>query len=266
MVTGVAISIPANVEWQGQLYALPHHQLIQSWPALGRALASSERLRVSALIAATLLGGLAFAEILRHLRLADSSGPMKRWVRAGVAVVVCAVMYVQYEWAIGQPAAYGPQLRASYPGDVPHDSPVLHALRKSRGPTIELPLPAAVLDPWTHATAMYRSIFHWQPLLNGYGSFWPAGFPALMRTAARLPQADAIRALRRETGLSFILVRKREPAGVHDGSSKQREEWLRLAASGGRDDLELVATDDELLLFRIVPPTGRDHRPAEEMW
>src|SRR5881397_77853 len=53
---------------------------------------------------------------------------------------------------------------------------------------------------------MYRSTFHWRPLLNGYSSYYPAGFGERMTIADHLPDADALTTLRRETGLDAILV------------------------------------------------------------
>ena len=256
MATGIAMSLPVNVTWHGQLYALPHLKLVQSWQALGRLFSNSPRLRVGALVAVALLCGLAFAELLRHCGLTNGRDAAKRFVRGGIALVLCITMYVQYESTIGQPACYGPRLEPAHPGEVPHDSPVLRELRQRRGPTIEVPLPPGGVAPWEHAAAMYRSIFHWQPLLNGYGSFWPAQFPALMRTAVRLPQPEAVRELHRQTGLAFILVRKAAPAGIDDHQAAQREDWMKLAASGGRNDLELIAADDDLLLFHVTDAGG----------
>ena len=220
---GIAISLPGHVTWLGHLYALPRLHLVQFSPALGRLLTHTERLRVPALMGFALLAGLAFAEILRQCNLSSAGGNAKRLLSAALAVVVCAVVYVQYESAIGQPLAYGPALGSAYPGgEAPCDSPVLRELRQRGGPTVEVPLPRAV-DPEANATAMYRSIFHWQPLLNGYGSFWPARFPALMRIAATLPRPAAVRDLRRQTGLSFVLVRKRaEPGGRIDRRRSER--------------------------------------------
>ena len=250
--TGIAISLPGHVTVLGHLYALPRLQFVRFSPALGRLLTHTERLRVPALMGCALLAGLAFAEILRQCNLSNAGGKAKRWPGAALAVLLCVVMYVQYQSAIGQPLAYGPPLGSAYPGgEAPRDSPVLRELRRLGGPTVEVPLPRAV-DPEGNATAMYRSIFHWQPLLNGYGSFWPARFPALMRIAAALPRPDAVRNLRRQTGLSFILVRKQAEPGVKDGQAAQREEWMKLAQRGGRGDLELVAEDDELLLFHVT--------------
>ena len=96
------------------------------------------------------------------------------------------------------------------------------------------------------AQAMYRSIFHWRPLLNGYASYWPEGFPERMALARRLPDADALATLRAETGLELILVHA-------DWGEPKRAAWLELAARGGREDVRLLARDGTDLLFIVAP-------------
>jgi hypothetical protein len=100
---------------------------------------------------------------------------------------------------------------------------------------------------------MYRSIFHWRPLLNGYNSFFPVGFPERMALAARLPGRAALAALRRETGLTNVVVRLGGLPAV------TRARWERVARRG-RDDLRLVLRDGNELLFAVlhrerVPPS-----------
>jgi hypothetical protein len=96
---------------------------------------------------------------------------------------------------------------------------------------------------------MYRSIFHWRPLLNGYNSYWPVGFPERMALAAKLPDREALAALRRETGLTNIVV------ALSGLSLADQEQWERLAVTG-RDDLRLVVHDGNELLFAVTGPAG----------
>ena len=107
--------------------------------------------------------------------------------------------------------------------------------------------------PVVHALAMYRSIFHWQPLLNGYASYWPDGFPARMRLASALPDPAALSQLQRDVGLANVLVRIGSELPIDDALARQRQSWIDLAARGGRSDLELIAADAELMLFRVTP-------------
>src|SRR5262245_31635453 len=120
-------------------------------------------------------------------------------------------------------------------------------------PPSKCPLPWVwPLNPKAHAPAMYRSTYHWQPLLNGYGSYWPDGFVERMRLAVRLPDPAAVRALRRETGLEFILARVHDHLPIDEDLAKERAAWLDLVQRGGRPDLRLVAADDSLALFRVT--------------
>ena len=114
------------------------------------------------------------------------------------------------------------------------------------GPLLELPVGTS---PWPQARAMYRSIYHHRPLLNGYNGYWPAGFPERMALARRLPDPEALEALRRATHLELVLVHVAEC-----GNSPARAAWTALAARDAGGRLALVARDGDDLLFRVVPP------------
>ena len=98
-----------------------------------------------------------------------------------------------------------------------------------------------------HARAMFRSIFHWRPLVNGYSSYFPAGFGDRMVAAALLPNAYAIEMLRNTTGLSTILV------NLDDLNTSQRTVWNTAAANGG-PGLRLVLAEPHHLLFEVSKP------------
>jgi hypothetical protein len=250
---GIVISLPMNVAWNGNLHALPHLELLQSWRPVARLLAHPERLRVAALMGLALLCGLAFAELLRQFGQ-PARGREGRRVAFASSAVFCSLIYVQYAWAVGQPVPFGPALPLSphRVATAPRDSPVLRELRRRGGPTVEVPIHGTRgLVPSIQATVMFRSIYHRQPLLNGYSSFWPASFPDRMKVVARLPDAAALRQLRRETGLAYILVRIGAEFRQDRRFPRRRQIWLDLAARGGRSDLELIASDGELLLFEV---------------
>src|SRR5262249_49358543 len=121
------------------------------------------------------------------------------------------------------------------------------------------------LDARASARAMYRSILHWRPLLNGYGGYWPDGFLDRMVLARELPDAMALARLRQEARLELVLVHagdfgrlERDLCARGLGSSAscrpgvgsaERATWLDFADRGGRPDLRLVARDGEDLLF-----------------
>ena len=121
-------------------------------------------------------------------------------------------------------------------------------LREPGGPVLQLPVdPAAPFEAQlgAQALAMYESIGHWRPLLNGYGGFFPSAFVERMRLAARLPDAAALTELRRDSGLVQVVVRRDLATG------ELRERWERLAHQGGGEGLHLVAQDDTRFLFSV---------------
>lgn len=212
-----------------------------------------ERLAVSGLVGLALLAGLAFAELVRR------TGPTRagRGARAALAAGLGLSMYTQYAGSVGQPAVYGAPLPAAYPlWEAPRgDSAVLEALRTSPGPTVELPIwRFPPVEPGYHVLAMYRSIFHRQPMLNGYASYWPAGFPELVTLMARLPEAAAVDELRRRAGLRYILLRRQAFRPVDVVFSAPLMELETNPSARDRAGLELVAADGTLVLFRV-----RDH-------
>lgn len=256
---GIIISLPMHVVILGYDCTLPHLLLLYRWMPIASVLRVPDRVRVTALIAIALLVGLTFAELLRHLGLPGGRDLRRRGLHSGIAALIALAMYMQYATTVGQPEAYGQRLSTRYElRRPPGDSPVLQMLRATGGPTIEVPLPARwPVNPKAHAPAMYRSIFHWQQLLNGYGSYWPAGFPQRMRLATGLPDPRAVRALRRQTGLQFILVRLRARLPIDDSLAQERAAWLDLVKSGGRPDLRLLASDDSLALFQVTDEPAR---------
>ena len=75
--------------------------------------------------------------------------------------------------------------------------------------TVLLELPAPAPDTlWRHeAKHQLRSIYHWQPLVNGYSAFPPQSYVALITELRKFPQRDAILPLR-ERGVKYILVHR----------------------------------------------------------
>src|SRR6185369_7490595 len=128
---------------------------------------------------------------------------------------------------------------ATYPlqAVIAPDAPMIALLRRSTGPLVELPVPITAGNRIAHqpqAEAMYRSIFHWRPILNGYSGYWPRGFPERMALARALPDASALESLRRETGLTQVLV--------HLGAlpTAERVRWTAVAAGRGNPALHLA--------------------------
>jgi hypothetical protein len=119
---------------------------------------------------------------------------------------------------------------------------------------------------------MHRAAVHGRALLNGVSGYWPHDFPARMALAWRLPDADALAALRTETGVEMLLVHLGgatfgKPIGPYacppramgggPGPDVPDAPWnpapWEAIARDGRADLTLVARDGPDLLFRVRP-------------
>jgi hypothetical protein len=207
-----------------------------------------ERLGIAGLMGLALLAGLAFAALVGR-----GMGPVSRW---SIALLLAAAMLARVpanpfvDARSRATLLYWPyRLTPAIDGD----SPMVAQMRAAGGPVVELP---AGLNPWRHTAAMYRAIFHGQPLLNGYGSYWPAGWSERMALADRLPDLDALAALRRETLLAMVLV---HTGGV---AADRRARWLQLAEGAPGGAFRLVSRDGAALLFAV---DGQHGEPARDV-
>jgi hypothetical protein len=257
---GLYISLTPTVRTGATLIWLP------DVAALSAAVRAPDRLGVAALIGTALLAGLAFAECVRRLPVRHRATALA--VRAVAAALLVGALRTRSAAAGG--GAWYPLTPAIAPKP---RSRVMGVLRRPGGPLLELPasIPPRLAEAsgmlevpvFADVRAMYRSIHHWRPLLNGYSSYWPRGHAERIALAQELPDPAALAALRRETGLELLLVhvgdyaswrhfvcRVPRAACARDGDIPSRA-WL--AAAAGRRDLRLVASEgpDELL-FRVV--------------
>ncbi len=247
---GLALSVTPSVVWDGRDLALPHAVLWRWFPFLEN-LRAQERPSVAALFGICLLVGLAYRVLAAEIERVCRGGVRAAVVTAALVVAITGGTWLQYSRGIGLPEALARRpLPPAYPTRIAigPDAPLLAQIRAGEGPLLELPVIGLFDDfmPDFHAAAMYRSIQHWRPLLNGYASYWPADWPERMRTADRLPDPAALRTLVRETGLRTILV--------HCNFLLRQgwcAEWRDLAARGGDERLRFVAAADDDLLFEI---------------
>jgi hypothetical protein len=243
-VTGLVASTRA-LDVGGSVVVLPHYVVLgRLLPAVNALVRDSQRLGVVALIGFAILTGMAFA------RCADTVARGRTPVSAALALGFAATLYVL------RPLPLGPRVLTTQPA-MALRSHVLDGLDE-RGPVLELPVGEEATDlPWPasmtpifasaryQARAMFRSIFHWRPLLNGYSSYWPSDFPERMALARRLPDPESLHTLRATTGLETIVVH------TEDVKPAARAVWLALAARGGSDDLRLVGRDGAELVFDV---------------
>jgi len=242
LLVGVSISLTPISIWGTRQIYLPQHLLALTTP-LYEIIRVPGRLGVAAMIGACILCGIAFAEVVRaleHKRAAPSSGLI---VRAALAAGVVVALYTIPPGALGS-------LPASYPlQSTPRVSPgFLAEVRKIEGPIVQLPALGSGSRAWPspnlNALAMYLSTSHWQPLLNGYSSYWPEGFIELMLLADQLPSRSAIARLVKATGVRGIWVDLRG----YDALGRLRWQDAELGLVRG---LELRARVRSHLLFAI---------------
>jgi hypothetical protein len=108
-------------------------------------------------------------------------GSLKRWAPAAAIVVALALLG---EYATAQSRWY-------IPGPTP---PVTRWLAgQPRSVVIELPLTTSDrLDLVPDGVYMFRSIEHWQPLLNGYSGFFPSSYLELTERMRSFPDEASI--------------------------------------------------------------------------
>jgi hypothetical protein len=217
--------------WSTIVFALP---VLRQWAPVLRGL---HRARILDLITLGMLAGLGVAACSAWIsgRFGPRAG---RVVAAGLLVALVAS---------SSPAELG--AFPTQPAPDP-ESPVIAALRAGRGPVLEIPAGR----PESDAFAVYRTIFHRRPLVNGYSSYYPAAATRRLTNIRRLPDPVALAILRTETGLTTLVV----DAGRLN--AREHHAWdPMLADLGSRGDLRLVLEHDGIRVFDVTatPPVRR---------
>jgi hypothetical protein len=261
---GLLMAPTPAVRWFGEPVRLPYFE-INRWLPLWEVIRVPSRLAVASLIGLSLLAALAFAECTGRLGAAARLGATSR--RILTAACLSTVAWLTYAgYAHGAWWPRHPNLRplpAAYPTYEPGGptTPFLDVLRGGRGPLLELPVDVDH-QPTRYrqaARAMYDSLAHWRPLLNGYSGYFPAGHAERMALAAALPDRQALAALRAETGLELVLVHRAE---LVPGPAMTA--WYAIIERGGRDDLELLAAGGHTFLFRVLGGAEGSGRPGAD--
>lgn len=181
--------------------------------------------------ALAILAGVGAAGVLAAIRT-----PAPRRL-AAVATVLAAVAAARL--GLPHPVPLEPiETRASLPGIVA----VIASLPP--GPLLELPwhdFERAPSERGADATRLYRSIHHWQPLLNGYSGYAPPTYAPVSALVEALPAPRALALLARTTGLRYVLVHRGERVGAARDPVEDMGELRRVAAVG--PDLLLALSD-----------------------
>jgi hypothetical protein len=248
-LVGLALSITPTVRIGDAVVRLPHADLVDRFPGLDM-LRDPYRMGVAALFGLAILAGASFAEVMRRLpnRLAAHASWLRPVAAAALVVLASGIVWAPLALRVAPwPDAY-PIAAATIPS-----SPIMDELRKPGGAVLQVP--SDPNGPFAQqlvgqGLAVFESIGHWRPLLNGYGGFFPSAFVERMRLASRLPDADALAALRRDTDLELVLVR----GGLKGVRGLDR--WEALASAGGGEGLRFVARDGKDLLFAVDAPVA----------
>ena len=249
MLCGIVISLPPSGLVGGHWVPLPLYFLRMAVPAVG-LIRTNDRLGVAALMGAAVLAGAATLSAQRACA-SSRAATRVRWLPRLVAPGVIAALFVSSQHF--DPATWpAPASFKVFPA--PRWSEIAaNVLRGAHGAVLELPIPPFE-EPDTSllANAMYRSTQYWQPLLNGHHSYYPSDYPARAALAARIPDADALAALRSEAGLAMIAV------SLGTMSPAESERWKRIARDPPRG-LRLVHQARDELIFEVVggePPAA----------
>jgi hypothetical protein len=124
--------------------------------------------------------------------------------------------------------------------------------QQPRSVVVEFPLPKAdELHTIHDGMYMYASIFHWQPLLNGYSGFYPRSYIELIEMMRRFPSDEAIAYLKeREVDLIVLHGAYMRPDQLGDwaltlNARRDTQGVAEFQESGGPD-----------LVFRLLRTTG----------
>jgi hypothetical protein len=217
--------------WSALVFVLP---MLRQWVPLLRGL---HRARILDLVSLGMLAGLAVAACSTWVstRYGRRSGRL-----VAVGLLVALIAYRPFGW-IGQLGAYPTQ-----PAPDPA-SPVIAALRAGRGPVLEIPYGR----PDSDAFAVYRTIFHRRPLVNGYSSYFPAAATRRLALIRRLPDPLALALLRTQTGITTVVV----SAGALN--AREHRAWDPVLADlGARPDLHLALEHEGVRVLDVTatPP------------
>lgn len=211
------------------------------------------RFGVSGLVGLAILCGVGFGALAGvidgWLHRRPSLARVARTALAVIAIVWTYRAYVDgyrgWPWRVSMPSAYPTQPAPAVPATL------LPILRASRAPLLELPAGTGPGSEAAQALAMYHSIWHWRPLLNGYSSYWPVGFPERMAEAERLPEPDALQRLVETTGLGAVWVHTQALA------PERRAAWSALPPpQAGGFRLVPVTRVGPDVLYAVEPPPG----------
>jgi hypothetical protein len=125
-------------------------------------------------------------------------------------------------------------------------SPVYRVLAEQpRGAVMEFPFFSRQLD--RNARYVLMSTAHWQPIVNGFGAFWPADIQELASETQSFPSPDALARVR-AWGVRYVIVHTALFARY--GLAEPSDLIRRAEALPG---VTLIANDQNMRLYRVNP-------------
>ena len=145
------------------------------------------------LLAAAVLAGYGFARLHAWL------GGRRPRLAAAAPAIACLIIGGEY---LMRPAALTPLEIAP--------SQVYRWLRSQPdGVVAEFPFPRTPADVPREGLVLYRSTFHWKPMVNGYSGFYPRSYQDLWTALESFPSDAAVAALQAR-GVTYLVVHERE--------------------------------------------------------
>jgi hypothetical protein len=114
-----------------------------------------------------------------------------------------------------------------------------------RGAVMEFPFFSRQLD--LNARYVLMSTAHWQPIVNGFGAFWPADIQQLASETQSFPSPDALARVR-AWGVRYVIVHTALFARY--GLAEPSDVIRRAEALPG---LTLIASDQNMRLYQVNP-------------
>jgi hypothetical protein len=250
---GMLVSLPPVFVWFGHSIDVPHVRLLQGTP-LFDLMREPQRMGVGALFGLAILAGVAYAELSAAVTRVPGVRP--GLARLALITLVAGAGYYTYLFVVWPPESFAERVvPPAYPivRTSPLPATIVAEIRRRDAVVLQLPAKRSgrLKTVKANADAMLDSTAHWQPIVNGYGGYYPADFPALLELAGRLPDDAALAELRRRTGVSMILVRGATALLV------QRAAFEEVARRGEAAGLRLIRRDGADLLFAVVDPVER---------
>lgn len=163
-----------------------------------------------------------------------------RWPVAGAGPVLALAALAVVGWDYGLAARNFPARAAEVGDRLP---PVYRELaRLAPGPVLEVPAGGRdePVEQARESAYTYRSIFHWQELLNGRTGYPPPSYRPLMALARTLPDPRALQLLQRSAGLRYVVVHFKH---------LELAEWSRWAGAPG---LRKLGRFGDAVLFEVA--------------